>query len=125
MVKHVSLLSLPVRPHEPVLDSQRPHGKDHRSRGYAEGKGAPSGAGGPPSGNPRTTNRALQRVKKLTERLDANESEDARCSRHILTRYSHDLYEAGNRELITELGWDTDAFIQGVGYPESRETCPG
>ncbi|MEJ7656424.1 MAG: hypothetical protein WKF33_05290 [Thermoleophilaceae bacterium] len=61
-------------------------------------------------------NRAMGRVKKLVERLDGAESEDARRSRRILKRYSHDLYEAGNRELITELGWDTDAFIQGVGH---------
>ncbi len=66
-------------------------------------------------------NRALQRVKKLTARLDADESEEARCSRRILARYSHDLYEAGNRELITELGWDTDAFIQGVHAGESGD----
>jgi hypothetical protein len=58
----------------------------------------------------------MGRVKKLAERLDGAESEDARRSRRILKRYSHDLYEAGNRELITELGWDTDAFIQGVGH---------
>ena len=61
-------------------------------------------------------NRAMGRVKKLVERLDGAESEDARRSRRILKRYSHDLYEAGNRELIAELGWDTDAFIQGVGH---------
>ena len=61
-------------------------------------------------------NRAMGRVKKLVERLDGAESEDARRSRRILKRYSHDLYEAGNRELITELGWNTHAFIQGVGH---------
>ncbi|MEJ7656420.1 MAG: hypothetical protein WKF33_05270 [Thermoleophilaceae bacterium] len=60
-------------------------------------------------------NRALRRVKKLSERLDADESEEVRRSRRILERYCHDLYEAGNRELIAELGWDTDAFTQGVG----------
>ncbi len=60
-------------------------------------------------------NRALRQVKKLTERLDAGESEEVCRSRRILDRYCHDLYEAGNRELIAELGWDTDAFIQGVG----------
>ncbi len=58
-------------------------------------------------------NRAVGRIKKLAERLDGPESEDARRSRRILKRYCHDLYETGNRELISELGWDTDAFIQG------------
>jgi hypothetical protein len=60
-------------------------------------------------------NRALRRVKKLSERLDADESEEVRRSRRILERYCHDLYEPGNRELIADLGWDTDAFTQGVG----------
>ena len=59
-------------------------------------------------------NRAMARVKKLVEDLDGAESEDARRSRRILKRYCYDLYEAGNRELISELGWDTDAFIQGA-----------
>jgi hypothetical protein len=59
-------------------------------------------------------NRAMARVKKLAERLDGAESEDARRSRRILKRYCLDLYEAGNRELSSELGWDTDAFIQGA-----------
>lgn len=61
-------------------------------------------------------NRAMGVVKKLVEQLDGAESEDARLSRRILKRYSHDLYEAGNRELISELGWDTDAFVQGVEH---------
>jgi hypothetical protein len=63
-------------------------------------------------------NRAMGRVKKLVERLDGAESEDARRSRRILKRYSHDLYEAGNRELISELRWDTDGLIQGAGVAE-------
>ncbi|MFN2471276.1 MAG: hypothetical protein ABR583_09890 [Gaiellaceae bacterium] len=61
-------------------------------------------------------NHAMGRIKKLVEQLDGAESEEARRSRSILKRYSHDVYEAGNRELISELGWDTDAFIQGVGH---------
>ena len=36
-----------------------------------------------------------------------------RRSPRILERYCHDLYEVENREPIAELGWDTDAFIQG------------
>lgn len=59
-------------------------------------------------------NRAIPRVKELVERLDAAESEEALLGRRILTRYAYDLYEPGNCELIAELGWDTDAFIQGV-----------
>jgi hypothetical protein len=69
-------------------------------------------------------NHALGRVKKLAQRLDGAEFEDARRSRRILERYCHDHYEAGNRELIAELGWDTDAFIQGVGSRKSLETSP-
>jgi len=52
-------------------------------------------------------------VKRLSERLDADESEEVRRSPRILERYCHNLYEVENRELIAELGWDTDAFIQG------------
>ncbi len=63
-------------------------------------------------------NHAMWRIKKLVEQLDGAESEEARRSRRILKRYCHDLYEAGNRALLTELGWDTDAFIQGVGDAE-------
>ncbi len=63
-------------------------------------------------------NRAMGRIKKLVEHLDGAESEDARRSRRILKRYSHDLYEAGNRELISELRWDTDGLIQGAGVAE-------
>ena len=59
-------------------------------------------------------NRAMVRVKELSERLEGAESEDVRRSRRILKRYCHDLYEAGNRELISELGWDTDAFVEGA-----------
>ncbi|CAA9511969.1 MAG: hypothetical protein AVDCRST_MAG17-2007, partial [uncultured Solirubrobacterales bacterium] len=63
-------------------------------------------------------NRSMRRVKKLAEGLEGEESDDARSARRVLARYAHDLYEPGNRELIAELGWDTDSFIRSAAVSE-------
>ena len=50
-------------------------------------------------------------LRRLAERLELGESEDARRSRLVLQQACHVRYEDENRELIRELGWATDSWV--------------
>lgn len=56
----------------------------------------------------------LPPLKRLAERIDVAESERVRRSRLVLQQVCHELFEDGNRKLISELGWPTDEWVPAV-----------
>jgi hypothetical protein len=62
----------------------------------------------------RHDNRRFRVVKRLAADLEVPESEAIRRSRLVVRAYAHETFEAGNRRLIAELGWPTDAFVAPV-----------
>jgi len=62
-------------------------------------------------------NSELRRIKELIGDLEIPESAEVRRSRRILQAFCHETFEAGNRELIRELGWATTEFVPGPDEP--------
>ena len=59
----------------------------------------------------------LRRIKDLFGDLQIPESAEVRRSRRILQAFCHQTFEAGNRELIRELGWATTEFVPAPDEP--------
>lgn len=67
-------------------------------------------------------NRRLDAVRALIAHLDVPESEAARRSRLVLQSYAHRRFEDGNRTLISQLGWPTEAFVPPVDGDQADAT---
>ncbi len=63
----------------------------------------------------------LRRIKDLFGDLQIPESPEVRRSRQILQAFCHRTFEAGNRELIRELGWATTEFVPAPDEPVEGE----
>ncbi len=66
-------------------------------------------------------NSELGRIKELIGDLQIPESPEVRRSRQILQAFCHRTFEAGNRELIRELGWATTEFVPAPDEPVEGE----
>jgi len=66
-------------------------------------------------------NAELRRIKDLFGDIQIPESAKVRRSRQILQGYCHQTFEAGNRELIRELGWATTEFVPAPDEPVEGE----
>jgi hypothetical protein len=62
-------------------------------------------------------NAELRRIKDLFDDIQIPESAEVRRSRRILQAFCHQTFEAGNRELIRELGWATTEFVPAPDEP--------
>lgn len=103
---------------EGVLGTAVPHA--WRNRGLP--LDVANALGGLPPGllwTPGHGNRRLDAVRRLVARLEAPDSETARRSRVVLQDYAHRRFEEGNRALIADLGWLTDAFVAPVAGDEA------
>ena len=81
--------------------------------------------GGLPPGllwTPGHGNRRLDVLRRLVAPLELPESETARRSLLVLQDYAHGRFEEGNRSLIADLGWATDAFVAPVADDDAAGT---